>query len=72
LVNDLLPGAILREAENGVVLELGRGLELRIPRALAGSIKHGTRYGFSRGCKCESCREANAVYMREWRQRAGK
>lgn len=32
---------------------------------------HGTRARYSRGCRCELCRGANAAYDRELRARAG-
>lgn len=69
MVNDLLPGAILRQAEDGVILELGRGLRLHIPTALACPVKHATRYGYSRGCRCAGCTEANSAYIRSRRER---
>lgn len=31
--------------------------------------QHGTRTGYSYGCRCDSCRAAIAEYAREWRQR---
>lgn len=32
---------------------------------------HGTRARYSRGCRCDQCRGANAAYDRELRARAG-
>jgi len=35
------------------------------------SAEHGTRARYRRGCRCDSCRGANAAYDRKLRARAG-
>lgn len=36
------------------------------------TIKHGTRYAYAQqGCRCESCRKANADSCREYHRRRG-
>ena len=32
------------------------------------SKKHGTRYAYITGCKCDECRKANATYMARYRR----
>jgi hypothetical protein len=32
-------------------------------------IKHGKRSGYKRGCRCDACKAAHALYMRQQRQR---
>ncbi len=32
-------------------------------------VKHGTRTGYVRGCKCDECTDADARYQREYRRR---
>ena len=34
-----------------------------------GPIKHGTRYGYKRKCRCRECTEANRIYTAEIRSR---
>lgn len=34
-------------------------------------VKHGTRYRFSRGCRCDHCSEAERLYQRDYRLRGG-
>lgn len=32
---------------------------------------HGNRSRYTQGCRCDSCREANRVYMIRWRRKRG-
>ena len=32
-------------------------------------ISHGTRMGYRNGCRCDLCREANALHCIEWRMK---
>lgn len=32
-------------------------------------IEHGTRWGYSKGCRCDSCREAATIAQRKYRRR---
>lgn len=31
--------------------------------------KHGTLSGYTAGCRCNTCREANSAYKRQWTKR---
>lgn len=31
--------------------------------------RHGTSYGYSLGCRCDKCKEAERMHMREYRRR---
>jgi hypothetical protein len=33
------------------------------------AVKHGTRYRYLKGCRCEACAEAERVYQRDYRLR---
>ncbi len=35
------------------------------------TVKHGTRYRYSKGCRCEDCAEAERQYQRDYRLRGG-
>ena len=48
--------------------------KMPIPKALSeGSLskgwKHGTRHGYTKGCRCDQCREAHNAHCREMRKR---
>jgi len=34
-----------------------------------GVVKHGTRSGYTAGCRCEACTLANRLYQREYMRR---
>lgn len=33
---------------------------------------HGTRSGYTAGCRCRRCREANRAYILQWRHSTGR
>lgn len=33
--------------------------------------EHGTRSRYTRGCRCDGCREANRVYITAWNRKRG-
>jgi hypothetical protein len=35
------------------------------------AVKHGTRYRYSKGCRCDACAEAARAYQRDYRLRGG-
>jgi hypothetical protein len=35
------------------------------------TVKHGTRYRYSKGCRCDACAEASRIYQRDYRLRSG-
>lgn len=39
--------------------------------SMAPAGQHGTRGRYTAGCRCDSCRKANTVYMKEWRRSGG-
>jgi hypothetical protein len=35
------------------------------------TVKHGTRYRYAKGCRCDDCSEAERLYHRDYRLRGG-
>ncbi|MDT5354450.1 MAG: hypothetical protein QOJ56_2982 [Mycobacterium sp.] len=33
------------------------------------TIRHGTRYRYTQGCRCDDCKNANTLYLRRRRER---
>jgi hypothetical protein len=33
------------------------------------TIRHGTRYRYTQGCRCDDCKNANTLYLRQRRER---
>ena len=48
-----------------------RRAQSRRPRGVA-EIRHGTTSGYRRGCRCDSCRTAQAVYKRTFFEEKGR
>jgi hypothetical protein len=47
------------------MLAHGKGFELMK------TVRHGTRYRYAKGCRCDDCSEAERLYHRDYRLRAG-